>query len=81
MKALQPPRDRAPKPRRCPVRDAMFARVREAEAEMWHEQLDARRADAARGLQASTGPSRGPARKRYQFLLNEYMTHTGKHGC
>jgi len=63
------------------VRQALQVRVREAEVEMWHEQLDARRAEAASGRPPAPSPLRGPARKRYLFLLNEYLAHTGKHGC
>lgn len=66
---------------RCHVRDTMRVRVREAEVEMWHEQVDRRRAELAEGKPPSPGPGSGPARKRYLYLLDEYLRHIQKHGC
>lgn len=74
--------EETPKRRRCPVRGALHVRVREAEIEMWQETLEQYREQIARGEKPS-GPStaRGPARRRYLYLLDEYLQHLNKHGC
>jgi hypothetical protein len=74
--------EETPKRRRCPVRGALHVRVREAEMEMWQENLEHYREQIARGEKPSgPGTVRGPARRRYLYLLNEYLQHLNKHGC